>query len=314
MFKLQARSLSDPRSFISRVFKKRMTRRQFIQHGVRAGVALTLAKGVYNTTRFHLDNSEITITIPRLPGAFRGLKIALMGDFHSSPLVSRGQLDHAVEMVNKARPDIIALVGDFVSDAIKPYKGSSFELRDKYLHRVADALSVLSAPLGIYGVLGNHDFWYGADGLRKLTSVLSEKVGVEWLRNENRIITRGGEKIALLGVDDFWEDSCSFPDAYKGIEDDTASILLSHNPEINYAVEAYRKKIDLILAGHTHGGQIYIPFIGAPYIVLANWRKYMYGLEKDGQRQTFVTRGVGHLMSVPIRLNCPSEVNIITLM
>lgn len=289
-----------------------INRRQFLRYGILAGSGMVVGKGIFNTSRFQIENTNVNISIPGLPDNFKGIKIALLGDFHSSPIVSRGLLDRAAWLTMQAKPDIIFFVGDFVSEVFKVYRGSFHKLNDKYLYRLSDALSAMNAPMGIYGVLGNHDFWYGPEGVKSITSVLSEKNKVQWLRNRSTIITRAGQEIALVGVDDYWHDCCSINEAGKDLDKDITKILLSHNPDVNFAIDSYRIKIDLVLCGHTHGGQISLPFIGAPFTSSQAGQKYVSGLVRDGQRQTYVTRGVGHLM-IPVRYNCPPDVTIITL-
>jgi predicted MPP superfamily phosphohydrolase len=173
-------------------------------------------------------------------------------------------------------------------------------------------LSVLDAPHGLYGVLGNHDFWSGSHGLKTLVRDFEDGLGVQWLRNRNVSLTRGEERIVLAGVDDYWQNSCSPEQAVKGAPQGTARILLSHNPEINENLSDEMHDVDLVLSGHTHGGQIKLPFIGAPFQAGVRRAKYMEGLARDGKRQTYVTRGVGHLV-VPIRFLCPPEASLITL-
>ena len=134
---------------------------------------------------------------------------------------------------------------------------------------------------------------------------------VTWLRNKHVIIKKCESEIALLGVDDYCENSCSPRKAYEGLEKEITKILLSHNPDINESILP-DFDVDLILSGHTHGGQVVIPGIGMPFMPSAHGQKYREGLVQDGRRQTYITRGVGHLFA-PLRYNCPPEVTLITL-
>jgi len=174
------------------------------------------------------------------------------------------------------------------------------------------ALSQLRAPLGVYGVLGNHDFWSGQESVKAICGTLSEQIGVIWLRNRNVELEKGGASFNLLGVDDFWESSCSLASACKGVDKDSIKILLSHNPDINDDIAALNERIDLVLSGHTHGGQVAMPFIGQPVMPSKFGQKYRMGLVRDGERQTYISRGVGCLLA-PIRLNCLPEATVITL-
>ncbi|KJU86404.1 metallophosphoesterase, partial [Candidatus Magnetobacterium bavaricum] len=155
-------------------------------------------------------------------------------------------------------PDVIALTGDFITGT-NHVGGSGKVGMEKgargYIQRCVNALSTLKAPMGIYGVLGNHDFWSGKDAVDTICHSFTDRIGVVWLRNENVRIKRGTHSIYIIGVDDYWERSCSLMDACKGIDIQAVKILLSHNPDINIDIESSKKKIDVVLSGHTHGGQ-----------------------------------------------------------
>jgi predicted MPP superfamily phosphohydrolase len=116
----------------------------------------------------------------------------------------------------------------------------------------------------------------------------------------------------MVGVDDYWENSYSLTRALQGIPDDACRILLSHNPDVNENIESLRKRIDFIISGHTHGGQVVLPFLGAPYLPSPFGQKYRNGLVRDGERQTYVSRGLG-LFFAPIRINCPPDVSLLIL-
>jgi len=133
-----------------------------------------------------------------------------------------------------------------------------------------------------------------------------------WLRNRSVTLTRGGTAFHLLGVDDYWEPSCSLPAACNGLGTDQVKILLSHNPDINDDIPLLHEKIDLVLSGHTHGGQVVMPFLGQPVMPSKFGQRYRTGLVRDGDRQTYISRGVGCLLA-PIRLNCPPEATVLTL-
>lgn len=289
-----------------------MNRRQFIVNALRGLVILGVGKGVYNTTSPSLVIEEQTVHIPDLPSSFKGFRIAQLSDIHSSFIVSSGLIREAVKGVMERRPDMICLTGDFISGETKFLSGSIGGFNEKYLHKCLESLAGLSAPMGIYGVLGNHDFWSGEKAVKSITEAFTEKLGVRWLRNSNQKIQKGGKHICIMGIDDYWQPSSSIYSALKGSADDEIRILLSHNPDINQEIEIGKIKIDLVISGHTHGGQFVFPFIGAPYIPSAFGRKYIAGLVRDGKRQTYISRGVGHLL-FPIRVNCPPEATILNL-
>jgi len=289
-----------------------LTRREFIVNGARALVLLGIGKGTYNTTRYDLRLETPQIRIPGLPARFKGLRIAQITDLHSSFIVSEGLLRSATRLIMEEKPDVICLTGDYVTGETKFLSGSIGKFDKKHIDKCASALEGLSAPMGIFGVLGNHDFWSGNPAVEAITEGLSRRLGVVWLRNRGVRLTKGGAGIDLLGVDDYWESSSSVDAALKGVDEDGVRILLSHNPDINEQIELERLRIDLVISGHTHGGQIALPLIGAPFMPSKFGQKYLAGLVRDGDRQTYISRGVGHLLA-PVRLNCPPEATVITL-
>jgi uncharacterized protein len=289
-----------------------LNRRDFLKYSLRGLIVATLGKGFYNSTGAQVELVRVPVNIRQLPATLQGLKIGLLTDFHSSFIVSKELIMDAANLVMSERPDIIVLTGDFISGSTKFLSGSIGEFTLQYLERCAVALSQLKAPLGIYGVLGNHDFWSGAASVKAICDTLSKRVGVTWLRNTNVELKKSGTPFHLLGVDDYWESSCSLTAACKGINRESIKILLSHNPDINDDISLSRERIDLVLSGHTHGGQVVVPFLGQPVMPSKFGQKYRQGLVRDGERQTYVSRGVGCLLA-PIRLNCMPEATVVTL-
>jgi predicted MPP superfamily phosphohydrolase len=288
-----------------------MTRRQFIINAVRATILLGVGKGFYNTSRYGLELTRVRIELANLPPQFRGLKIAHLSDFHSSFIVSKGLIAEAARLAMDERPDMVVLTGDFVSGSTKFISSAVGDFNKKYLDRCIDALGGLKAPMGIYGVLGNHDLWSGKEAARTICREFSRRLGVVWLRNSSTPLEKDGQRIDLLGVDDYWEGG-SLIQASRGLEPGTVKILLSHNPDINDDIELFKQEIDLVLSGHTHGGQVVFPVVGMLYIPSKFGEKYRAGLVSDGSRKTYITRGVGNLL-FPFRLNCPPEVTVLTL-
>ncbi|MBT0654103.1 metallophosphoesterase [Geomobilimonas luticola] len=289
-----------------------MNRRNFLKYSLRGLIVATLGKGYYNSTAAQVELVRVPVRIKQLPTPLQGLKIGLLTDFHSSFIVSDGLIKASADLVMSERPDVIVLAGDFISGSTKFLSGSIGEFKPRYLERCAAALSHLKAPLGIYGVLGNHDFWSGLAAVGAICDTLSKRVGVTWLRNTSVELNKAGATFHLLGVDDYWESSCSLAAACKGINGDSIKILLSHNPDINDDISLSNERIDLVLSGHTHGGQIVVPFLGQPVMPSKFGQKYRQGLARDGERQTYVSRGVGCLLA-PIRLNCMPEATVLTL-
>jgi len=296
----------------SRLPMKKWTRRKVIVNGFRGAVVLGAGKGFYNTTPLHIDLVGKEIKIDGLPESFRGLKIAQLSDLHASTIVSNSLFEKAAQLVKSKKPDLIFLTGDYVSGATRFLSGHVGEFNKRHLDECIDSLARLEAPLGIYGVLGNHDFWSGEEAVKTIMRVFTKSLKVKWLRNESVTIEKGSDSLDLLGVDDYWAPSCSLGKAYKGLDSRSVKILLSHNPDINEEIELLGKRIDLVMSGHTHGGQVVVPLIGQPVIPSKYGQKYRAGLVRDGGRQTYISRGIGHLL-VPLRINCPPEVTILTL-
>ena len=291
---------------------KYLPRRKFISWSLRGLAAAVVGKGYYNTTPGELTLSRVDIRLPGLPAAFHGARIAHFTDLHASWIVDADLYRRAVALAMQERPDWVVLTGDFITGATKFLSDSVGSFDRQYLDNSIAALAGLQAPLGIYGVLGNHDFWSGPAAVAAITQAYSEALGVRWLRNSHVRLEKNGAAIELLGVDDYWETSSSLYDACKGLDEQSVRILLSHNPDINEEIDVLGKRIDLVLSGHTHGGQVVLPLAGQPVMPSKFGQKYRAGLVQDGARQTYVSRGIGHLL-FPMRFNCPPEVAIIRL-
>nr|WP_281412939.1 metallophosphoesterase [Geobacter grbiciae] len=236
----------------------------------------------------------------------------MMTDLHASFIVSSETIRSAGRLLMAENPDLVVMTGDFISGSTKFLSGSVGQFKHEHLSKCVEALAGLQAPLGIYGVLGNHDFWSGVESVETICETFARQIGMVWLRNRSVTLTRGGASFHLLGVDDYWEPSCSLAAACKGAGTDGIRILLSHNPDINDEIFLLRERIDLVLSGHTHGGQVVVPFLGQPVMPSKFGQKYRAGLVRDGDRQTYISRGVGCLLA-PIRLNCPPEATVLTL-
>ena len=296
---------------LAKLLKRRLSRRFFLKGslGVFGVGAMGVGRGYTNTLSSQIQVERVPIHLKRLPESFRGLKIAHLSDLHSSPLVDREHLAQAVGLAMAEKPDLVVLTGDYIGHTLRTARNHVHEFDPVYLDHLAETLSEAKAPMGTYAVLGNHDFWSGADVTERLCHDFEKRAGVPVLRNQNVTLSRGKDSIRLLGIDDYWH-SWDLREAMRRVPRESIKILLSHNPDINRRIIPAHK-IDLVLSGHTHGGQINFPVIGAPFKATRDPR-YLKGLVQDGDRQTYVTRGVGHLV-VPIRFNCPPEVTLITL-
>ena len=270
-------------------------RRQLIKRAATVALGAVTAGGIYPFLEAKWCRVvEQTIALPNLPGAFRGTRVALVTDVHHGPFVPLVYIRHVVELTNSLKPDLVLLGGDYV------HRGP------QYIAAGIDALSLLEARLGRFAVLGNHDHWDGAPESRRALV----KAGITLTDNTGFWVEREGSRLRICGVGDLWCDR-QFPGPALGDATDTdAVIMLSHNPD--FAERIRDPRVGLILSGHTHGGQVVIPGYGAPIVPSQFGQKYLHGLVEGPVCQVFVSRGVG-TVTPPVRLFCPPEVAILTL-
>ncbi len=240
-----------------------------------------------------LEVTWTRIPISGLPARLEGFRIALVADIHHGRFFGSGAVRRAVEAVNRAAPDLVALAGDYVL-------GSA-----DYISPCMDLLSGIRAPC--CAVLGNHDHWEGPEETLRL---LSDRVRASTLVNSSMRVGSTGESLLVCGVGDFWEDEQRLDDCLSGKRPGEPVVLVSHNPD--YAEELPPGEVALVLAGHTHGGQVVLPLVGAPMLPSFYGQKYRSGLVKSGGTAVYVSRGVG-VGSPPVRLNCRPEMAVLTL-
>jgi predicted MPP superfamily phosphohydrolase len=241
--------------------------------------------------RHRLTLSEADIALDGLPASFDGLRILFLSDLHAGPFVSPRVLQATVERLLGVEPDLVLLGGDLTTASV-----SEFET-----HRAAFAS--MRAPLGVYGVLGNHDHYSGEpERLRELI----EDAGIGVLHNRAVVLERGGQSLDLAGVDDLLMGRPDLAAALDGAR--SPVVLLSHNPDLFF--EAARRGVALTLAGHTHGGQIRIP--GLPVLVRQSRYRLDQGRYRSGRSELVVSRGLG-AVGVPLRAACRPEGVLIRL-
>jgi len=255
-----------------------------------------------------IDVERVDVPIPRLPPALDGLTIAQLSDIHLGFWVRPERLQRAVQVVNSLRPDIVVLTGDFV------YRSA------RYAALCAGELSRLEARCGVYAVLGNHDLWEGAD---KVTESL-RRVGIQVLRDRRVAIEMNGARLWLLGVDDpgygftktwardelesVWEGGLPWlRRALRALPPGEVKILLLHNPDF---ASVLPPGVDLILSGHSHGGQIRIPLLGP--LILGVRRENASGLRREGRAWLYINRGLGVIFP-PVRFLCRPEITLLRL-
>jgi len=268
-----------------------------------AGVAVGGAAGFSESN--HPQVTRVEIPLARLPQAFDGFTIAQLSDFHYEDHFSVVPIRKAVEMVNRLHPDLVALTGDFVTVPWLDGSPSSLKRYAQTSEPCAAILQDLQAPMGRFCILGNHDA--GSDPGRIVRALRDHHLPV--LINRSIALERGADRIWLSGVDDVLEGRPDIGLALENVPRGELTILLAHEPD--FADEASLTAVDLQLSGHSHGGQVWIPGIGAPWLP-ALGRRYPRGLYKVGDLTLYTNIGIGTIRA-PIRINCPPEITLITL-
>ena len=265
---------------------------------ITSGVAIS-GSGVIYGSMIEPNNIEVTINkIPmkNLPSAFEGYKIAQITDLHMGSWLNRERLDEVVNMINAHRPDMVTITGDFITMGdIEPYATD-----------LVESLSKLQATDGVFGVLGNHDHWSNVEITRK---VLQEANIIE-LPNEHKVIEREGSQLIIAGLDDVWENQNDIEKLVSGMPPNIPAVLMAHEPDIADEI-SQTGLFGLQISGHSHGGQIRLPFIGAPLLPRLG-RKYPDGSYQVKDMIQYTNRGIG-MVDVPIRINCPREIALFTL-
>lgn len=260
-----------------------------------AGIAVAALVAAYSLAEPRLLRvTRLTVRSPDVPPGFHGARIAFLSDIHHGPYFSLKRVSRVVDIVNDLRPDIILLGGDYVH-------------RDaRYIAPVFAELARLRAPLGVFAVAGNHDHWEGID----LTRQEMAKAGIANLDNRAAWVTVGGDRIRIGGVGDLWEDRQDLAPTLDGARESDFVILLSHNPD--YAERITTRGIDVVLSGHTHGGQVTLFGLWAAAVPSAYGQKYRNGFVQTEYTRVYVTTGVGTI-TPPVRFCAPPEVVLITL-
>jgi predicted MPP superfamily phosphohydrolase len=276
------------------------------------GILTTLIYGFSNKYDYHVR--RVRLNFKNLPQAFRGLKVVQISDVHSGSFNNKAAVERGIDKILQLNPDLILFTGDLVNNRA--------DEMDKY----KDVFSRLKAPMGVYSVLGNHDYgdyeqWPSAAHKRQNLDTLKGvhgEMGWKLLLNQNAVLERGGEQIAILGVEN-WGAKARFPkygriaEAYKGVETVPFKILMSHDPSHwDAEIRPNYPDIDLMLAGHTHGMQFGVEL---PWL---RWSpvQYVYqqwaGLYEQAHQKLYVNRGFGFL-GYPGRVGILPEITLIEL-
>lgn len=286
-----------------------ISRRDFLRTGLGTGANLAIVSaGVYPVLvrPGWLTVRRVEVEIPGLAAALSGLTIAQFTDLHHDEWISIEHVRSAVDLTNSLKPDVVALTGDYVTS------------RNALIRPAVAELARLRPRLGTVGVMGNHDWWADPEETRRQFKAFE----IPLIDNSRLFISTDGKLSAdppesglcIGGVGDLWEGVVDAERAFAKVPASMPRILLSHNPDVaeNSAVATGHVPVDLMLSGHTHGGQVRLPFIGAPVIPSAYGQKYAQGLIQGPACQVHVSAGIG-MAGLPVRLGVPPEIVLLRL-
>ncbi len=240
-----------------------------------------------------------TVQIAQWPREFDNLRIAVLADIHAgSAFIDERKIRTIVERTNALQPEMIVILGDYIHGDGR---------RKKYIapEVFAPILKDLHAPLGVYSVLGNHDWWF--DGLR--VRRLLEQNGIKVLDNEVLRVDARGSSLWLAGLADFWTRTQLVDETIAQVPEGAPLIALTHNPDMFPQLPA---RVPLLLAAHTHGGQVRFPFIGTVIQPSDYGQRYVAGHVFENGHHLFVTTGIGTSI-LPVRFNVPPEIVLLTV-
>ena len=273
-----------------------LSRRQFLS-GL-AATPLLAVSGVSAYARlvepYNYFVAETDVFIRNLPERFENFRITQLTDIHHSRILGIEEVRRVVALAQQTRPDMFVLTGDYTTS----YR--------RFIEPCAEALAPLNAPEGVWAVLGNHDHYTDPE----LTTRALQRQHIAVLNNAHTTLQRGPDSLQLSGIDDWTWNAVDWPRAFAGLKAETPTILLSHQPTVLDLVQT--QNVSLILSGHTHGGQVRLPFLGAPARWATNDLKYDRGLFRRGDTQLYVSSGTG-VIGLPVRLGVRPEIAVLRL-
>ena len=273
-----------------------VSRRQFLSGLVAAPLLAVSATSAYSRLiePYSYWISETDIFIRNLPQRFEGFRITQLTDIHHSRILGIEEVRRVVTLAQQTNPDMFVLTGDY---------STSYR---RYIEPCAEALSGLSAPEGVWAVLGNHDHYTDPE----LTSRALQRHRIAVLNNTHTTLQRGPDALQLSGIDDWTWNAVDWPRAFYGLKSNVPTILLSHQPTVLDFEQT--RNVSLIVSGHTHGGQVKLPLLGAPARFATNDLKYARGLFRRGDTQLYVSNGTG-VIGLPVRFGVRPEITVLRL-
>jgi hypothetical protein len=272
-----------------------LTRRRLLTMAGLAGLAGTVGAYSVFVERYAVQTNRYRIPVPNLPPAFEGFRIVHLTDIHHGALMPIEWIRSLVARANRIPRDITVCTGDFVHA-----RNTTQEI-----DAVWPVVVGLNAPGGVYSVLGNHDHW--ADTERSLHWL---KASGQDLRRRAVRLERGGSSLWLAGAGDLWEDHAPLDQVLSSVPDSGCRIVLAHNPDT--ADTPFASRVDLMISGHTHGGQVNVPFLGPPILPVEN-KNYSCGFKRSLRGAgVFISRGIGWAI-YPVRFNCFPEIAVLEL-
>jgi predicted MPP superfamily phosphohydrolase len=273
-----------------------VTRREFLGGLVSAPLLAVSAGAAYSRLiePYFYWVSETDVFIRDLPERFEGFRITQLTDIHHSRILGIDEVRRVVALAQQTKPDMFVLTGDY---------STSYR---RYIEPCAEALSTLTAPEGVWAVLGNHDHYTDPE----LTTRALQRNRISVMNNAHTTLQRGPDSIQLSGIDDWTWNAVDWTRAFAGLNPRAPTILLSHQPIVLDLPQT--ENVSLILSGHTHGGQLTFPILGAPARFATKDLKYARGLFRRGDTQLYVSTGTG-VSGLPVRFGVRPEIAVLRL-
>ena len=280
---------------------KPISRRRFLKLAGYTGIFGLVASYPVFIERYLVVTNTYRIPVPHLPKAFSGFRIVQLTDLHYGNLVPLDLIRSVIARTNRIARDAIVCTGDYVSVRDYLHRKKAIE----HIDAVWPVLAELRAPSGVFSVLGNHDHWANTTRSQHWLTQTGQD-----LRHKVVQIERDGSRLWLVGAGDLWEDHRELDGLIWKIPESDCRLVLAHNPDT--ADSDFSSRVDLMISGHTHGGQVDIPFIGTPILPVRN-KIYSSGM-KTSPRGTgiFISKGIGWAV-YPVRFNCLPEIAVLEL-